>query len=396
MPSGAILPDGQRVKALRAERGWTQEELAGKVGCAKKTIENIEAGRPVLPRTLRELAQALGVAFHELCLPKEAPGQSSACGPATEAADGVEGPPQTVFRVIVELDLSRYSDIARHLEQSLGVAAVAALNDQIQALVRQALTDIGQRPEDALVLTTGDGAILAFEQAATASRFAEELHRAAEAANCGKDVGLARRHFRIGVSSDHIVMEPRTTPGSDFLGFKLAGSAVANAVRLEAACRTGEVLICSDTWAELPRETRRLYGPEEVVPGKRAERLRAHRRKVVEPAPWDGPEDSRLGSARMSAHTPPSAPKPPGSTGPSSGAELRLLLTEKLTLTDARQVWVDTLGEDLDEHMPGRGLPECVIELLLRARKRGRLPHLLDALRRVRPDLSEELDHFFP
>jgi hypothetical protein len=65
-----------------------------------------------------------------------------------------------------------------------------------------------------------------------------------------------------------------------------------------------------------------------------------------------------------------------------------MLLTQKLTLTDVRQVWADALGENMDEHMPSRPFPECVIELLHRASKRDRLPHLRDALRRVRPDLD--------
>jgi transcriptional regulator with XRE-family HTH domain len=391
MPSGTVLPDGRRAKALRAERGWTQEELAEKVGCVKKTVENIEAGRRVHKRSLREVAQALGVEFGDLCLPEDAPTPGPAAGLTAEAPGGVGATPSVVPRVIVELDLARYSDIARHLEQSLGVAAVAALNDQIQALVRQALTDVGQRPEDALLLATGDGAILAFEEADVASLFAEAMHRAAEAANAGKDVELAQRHFRIGISSDQIVLEPQTGPGGDFLGFKLAGSAVANAVRLEAACRTGEVLICSDTWAELPREMRRLYGPEEVVPGKRTERLRAHRRKVVEPAPGVPPKEEPSGGPPRPA--PPRAPKPPASSGLSSGSELLMLLTERLIITEVRQVWALTLEENMDEQMPSRGLPDCVGELLHRASKRGRLPHLLDALRRVRPDL--DLTAFF-
>jgi diguanylate cyclase (GGDEF)-like protein len=56
-----VQPDGNRVRELRNERGWTQEELAERAGYVKKTIENIEAGRRVLPRTLAEVAEALGV-----------------------------------------------------------------------------------------------------------------------------------------------------------------------------------------------------------------------------------------------------------------------------------------------------------------------------------------------
>ena len=56
-------------------------------------------------------------------------------------------------------------------------------------------------------------------------------------------------------------------------------------MRLEAAARTGEVLICVDTYADLPKELRSQYGPVETVKGKRDETFQTHRRKVVEPAP---------------------------------------------------------------------------------------------------------------
>jgi diguanylate cyclase (GGDEF)-like protein len=56
-----VQPNGNRVRELRQERGWTQEDLAHRAGCAKRTIENIEAGRRVLPRSLGEVAEALGV-----------------------------------------------------------------------------------------------------------------------------------------------------------------------------------------------------------------------------------------------------------------------------------------------------------------------------------------------
>src|SRR5436309_3184019 len=69
----------------------------------------------------------------------------------------------------------------------------------------------------------------------------------------------------------------------------IAGASIAYAVRLEGACNTGEVLISADTYAALDPEAQKEYGPEEVVRGKRDEVFRAHRRRVVEPAPWERP-----------------------------------------------------------------------------------------------------------
>jgi transcriptional regulator with XRE-family HTH domain len=52
---------GERVMRLRAERGWTQAELAEKVGVRPETINRIERGAHVAPRVhvLRALARVL-------------------------------------------------------------------------------------------------------------------------------------------------------------------------------------------------------------------------------------------------------------------------------------------------------------------------------------------------
>ncbi len=180
-------------------------------------------------------------------------------------------------KVVVVADLARYSDVAKLLEEQLGVNAVAQLNDQIRLFVDQALADSGVDAADAVVKRTGDGVILSLDDAATASRFAEALHRNAAESNRGKDVTLPQRHFRVGISSGNVVI------GDDF-----AGAAVVFAARLEARCRTGEVLIEENTWSDLPHAMKGLYGTEvEEVAGKHDERFFARRRQVVDPAPWD-------------------------------------------------------------------------------------------------------------
>lgn len=61
---------GQRVKELREAKGWSQEELARRVGVNSKTIYNYESGargakEPPLS-TVRALADALGVSLDDL------------------------------------------------------------------------------------------------------------------------------------------------------------------------------------------------------------------------------------------------------------------------------------------------------------------------------------------
>jgi transcriptional regulator with XRE-family HTH domain len=60
-------PTGEKVRALRRERGWLQQELADRAGVNMQTVSNVETGRhdPELP-TLRKIAKALGVGLGEL------------------------------------------------------------------------------------------------------------------------------------------------------------------------------------------------------------------------------------------------------------------------------------------------------------------------------------------
>jgi transcriptional regulator with XRE-family HTH domain len=75
MRVGTIYVDGTKVRQLRSRKGWTQEDLARHTGCSKKTIENAEAGRPVLLYTVSCLAQAFQLERHELLLAQTAPPQ---------------------------------------------------------------------------------------------------------------------------------------------------------------------------------------------------------------------------------------------------------------------------------------------------------------------------------
>lgn len=57
---GTVVPDGSEIRSRRNGKGWSQQELAEKTGYDKKTIENIEAGKPTRITTLRDVAEALG------------------------------------------------------------------------------------------------------------------------------------------------------------------------------------------------------------------------------------------------------------------------------------------------------------------------------------------------
>jgi putative transcriptional regulator len=63
------MPEGlaNRLREARAERGWTQAELAERVGVTRKTINTVENG-VFTPSTLLalKLAQAMGTTVEDL------------------------------------------------------------------------------------------------------------------------------------------------------------------------------------------------------------------------------------------------------------------------------------------------------------------------------------------
>ena len=188
-------------------------------------------------------------------------------------------------RHIVDLDLFSYSDIARELDRSLGAQAVQVLNRQVKGFVADALDRVGMTIYDLHVEGTGDGAILAFDDAETAVRFAENVHIVADEYNRTKDLETARRHFRVGVGTGEVIVEAEYAPDGELRGYSMAGTPIAKSVRLESCAKTGEVMICAKTWETLSPETRSLYGPAETVKGKRQEKFIAHRRRISDPAP---------------------------------------------------------------------------------------------------------------
>lgn len=193
----------------------------------------------------------------------------------------------TVIKVVVELDMARYSDIAKDLQNRESPQAVRELARQVRDFVTRSIRSVGAAVAKTYWKSTGDGAILVYDNPDQASRFAETLHKTAEAYNRGKRAHLEQRHFRVGIATGPVVFEMESESSPDVEGAEIAGMAISNAVRLEAACRTGEVLVDEATWSQLSSDQKTRYGAQEIVRGKRKELVPAHRRAVVAPAPWD-------------------------------------------------------------------------------------------------------------
>lgn len=56
-----------RLRALRAERAWSQQDLASRLGVSRQTVNAIENGRydPSLPLAFK-MARVLGLAIEEI------------------------------------------------------------------------------------------------------------------------------------------------------------------------------------------------------------------------------------------------------------------------------------------------------------------------------------------
>jgi class 3 adenylate cyclase len=188
-----------------------------------------------------------------------------------------------MIKTVVELDLVGFSTIGDNLEQGLDVGSAAQLNEQIQSFVDVGLNAVEALRDDHVMQTTGDGAILVFNAAADAHRFAQAVHEATREHNLARPMPLAKRVFRIGVATGEIVMRPKRSGG-----FDIAGSVIARAVRLEAKARPGGLLVDQETFEALGSEGQQLYGPKQMIPGKRDEVFAAHAWQPY----VDGPKDA--------------------------------------------------------------------------------------------------------
>lgn len=193
----------------------------------------------------------------------------------------------SVIKVVVELDMARYSDIAGALEHKRGPGAVKELNRQIRDFITGSIRSVGAVVRRTFWKSTGDGAILVFDNALQASQFGESLQETASAFGRGKRSPAEQRHFRVGIATGPVVLETQPEEGADAEAAEMAGMVISNAARLEAACRTGEVLVDHPTWSLFPPDHQALYSDEETVQGKRKELIPAHRRAVVKRASWD-------------------------------------------------------------------------------------------------------------
>jgi transcriptional regulator with XRE-family HTH domain len=59
--TGSVRPNGEKIRQLRDQKVWTQEELADKAGVSLRTIQSAERGLPLQRYTVQCIAEAFGV-----------------------------------------------------------------------------------------------------------------------------------------------------------------------------------------------------------------------------------------------------------------------------------------------------------------------------------------------
>lgn len=65
--------DQTKIQAKRMEKGWSQKELARKIGVTDACISQVEGGTRQSPKTFKRLAAVLGLTMRELVVPDEPP-----------------------------------------------------------------------------------------------------------------------------------------------------------------------------------------------------------------------------------------------------------------------------------------------------------------------------------
>jgi tetratricopeptide (TPR) repeat protein len=193
-------------------------------------------------------------------------------------------------KTVVNLDLVGYSDTARLLDEQAGPRAVDLLNQQIEGFVDLAIGRAKLPAEPHHREGKGDSALLVFDRPVDAHKFAVAFFGVVGQHNARLREPGAKRLFRMGAATGEIAVR-------QLMQRQVAGTAIIDAVRLEAAGQPGMLLVDKATFGALPRRVRELYADAGAVAGKREESIAAHRCVI------DGAAANPATSIQVAAHT---------------------------------------------------------------------------------------------
>ncbi len=155
-PARTVIADAQTVVALRMSKGWAREDLAQKSHRSLKSIDRIESGRPVFPRTLEGVATALKVPLEKLLATgaRAEPGERAAsCARAIDLDGLIYGHRQDAMAVEVRLVVPADSKAPPHPGAIItALRSLAGLQNPIRVLSSD-LSSPSIAPSGALIIT---------------------------------------------------------------------------------------------------------------------------------------------------------------------------------------------------------------------------------------------------
>ncbi len=132
----------QRLRVLRAQKGWTLVEAARHTGIGRDTLSDLERGRqhPVMP-TLTKLAKGYGVPVEDLLEESVGAGKTEAPTPGPDASEPMH------FDLVIAMDMTEFAqyiatlddDTVQGLREQLDAEAARRRSTDVKALQRLAV-----------------------------------------------------------------------------------------------------------------------------------------------------------------------------------------------------------------------------------------------------------------
>lgn len=145
-----LNPDGARIKALRIQRGWTQEQLAEIAGVSTRTVQRAERANAAAFETLRAVAGAFEVDFDQLLRAETGDAPELECRPIQSEPLPDHGP------VAVESIAAARPDFpARRVWPTFAIAASALAMGVFAGVILTSYVGRSTEPDAAIVTGAG-------------------------------------------------------------------------------------------------------------------------------------------------------------------------------------------------------------------------------------------------
>jgi len=202
-------------------------------------------------------------------------------------------------KCVMCIDMAEFGRTQSIVEQEGGTVAVAQLQQEIKMIMQNGFTSAKCDYESACRDFGGDGGKFVFDEAEDAHRVAMEILHAAEPYNeeghrlwqqaktpkeketLKNKIRISMRCFRVGIAYGELARDREHS---------IAGVVVTNAVRLEGAGTTGQVLMSPEAHQRLSPSAQQEYSGREMVRGKDHDQSEypVHRLVVTPALPWEG------------------------------------------------------------------------------------------------------------